>query len=264
MSDSVPRGKLSGKVALVTGASRGIGLAICARLAADGADVAGFDLAGVEWAECEQAVVNNGGRFASVGGDVTKSDDWTHAVEFTIQHLGRLDILVNNAGIAGNITAIVEYPEDVFDRVMAVNVRGVFLGTKIAGQAIVAGGAGGSIINIASVSGLGGSRFTCAYTASKHAVLGLTKVAALEFAREGVRVNAVCPALTATEMVFNLEKTLSPGDSEVVRKRLAGSIPMGRYGEPAEIAAAVSFLASADASFMTGSAMLLDGGLQAG
>jgi len=143
-------------------------------------------------------------------------------------------------------------------------VRGVFLGTKIAGQAIIAGGAGGAIINIASVSGLGGSRFTSAYTASKHAVLGLTKVAALEFARNGIRINAVCPAPTATDMVFNLEKSLSPDDPEAVRKRLAASIPMGRYGEPSEIAAAVAFLASADASFMTGSAMLLDGGLQAG
>lgn len=256
--------KLSGKVALVTGASQGIGLAICARLAADGVDLVAFDLPGVQWAECERAVVSAGGRFGAVEGDVSRSEDWARAVEFTLQQFGRLDILVNNAGISGQLAPISTYSEETFDRVMAVNVRGVFLGTKFGAQAILAGGAGGAIINIASVSGLGGSRRTCAYTASKHAVLGLTKVAALEYAGAGLRINAVCPAPTATEMVFNLEKTLSPDDPEAARKRLAGGIPMGRYGEPSEIAAAVSFLASGDASFMTGSAMLLDGGLVAG
>ena len=196
-----------------------------------------------------------------VEGDVGVVADWERVVGLAVDELGRLDVLVNNAGIAGVTSPIVDYPEDVFDRVMLVNIRGVFLGIKYAAKVMQTNG--GAIINISSVSGLSGSRAILPYTASKHAVIGMTKVAALELASHGIRVNAVCPAPTATEMMFNLERTQSPDNPTAVRERFAASIPLGRYGEPSEIAAAVAFLASSESSFMTGAAVVVDGGLLA-
>ena len=252
---------LAGRVALVTGAARGIGLAIAARLAADGADVVAFDLPGTPLDACQAAVLGAGARFVPFVGDVVQRADWEQALATAQEQFGQLDILVNNAGIAGPISPIVTYPEAEFDRVMAVNTRSVFLGMQQAGHAMQA--RGGSIINIASVSGLSGSRYILAYTASKHAVIGMTKVAALEFAPYGIRVNAVCPAPPATEMMFHLERTQAPDNPEAARQRLTAGIPLGRYGQPSEIAAAVAFLASDEASFMTGSAMTVDGGMLA-
>jgi NAD(P)-dependent dehydrogenase (short-subunit alcohol dehydrogenase family) len=241
---------LQGKIALVSGAARGIGLAIATRLAADGADIVAFDLPGSSLADC-----------ATIEGSVAVGSDWERAIALVTNSFGTLDILVNNAGISGAITLLGDYPDEVFDQVMAVNVRGVFLGMKHASKVMLP--AGGAIINIASISGLSGSRFTMAYTASKHAVIGMTKVAALEFARQGIRVNAVCPAPIATEMVFSLERALSPDDPEDFRERFSASIPFGRYGEPAEIASVVAFLAGPNASFMTGAAVAVDGGMLA-
>jgi 3alpha(or 20beta)-hydroxysteroid dehydrogenase len=257
MSTSLP---LAGKTAIVTGAARGIGRAIAVRLAADGANILAFDLAGSALAECVAAVHEHGRQCAIYEGSVAVVADWEQAIAVAQQHFGRIDILVNNAGIAGAITAIGNYSEDTFDQVLAVNVRGVFLGIKYTSKAMAHGG---SIINIASISGLSGSRNTMAYTASKHAVVGMTKVAALEFARQGIRVNAVCPAPTATEMVFGLERAVSPDDPKAFRERFENSIPLGRYGEPAEIANVVAFLAGPQASFMTGAAVSVDGGMLA-
>jgi 3alpha(or 20beta)-hydroxysteroid dehydrogenase len=251
---------LAGKVALVTGAAQGIGRAIAARLAAAGADVALLDLAGADLDATAGAVAQSNQRSLPLHGDVSCSADWQHAIERVMQTFGRLDILVNNAGIAGPIRPLVEYPEDAFDQVLAVNVRGVFLGMKYATPAMQAGG---SIVNIASVSGLSGSRNIMAYTASKHAVIGMTKNAALELAAHGIRVNAVCPAPTATDMVRRLENTLAPDNPLAVRQRLQESIPLQRYGEPHEIAAAVAFLAGPQASFITGAALTVDGGMLA-
>lgn len=252
---------LASQVALVTGAARGIGLAIATRLAADGADVLALDLPEAALDACIEAVQASGRRCIPLAGDVTQHADWAQAMQTAQEQFGRLDLLVNNAGIAGPIRSILEYPEEQFDRVMAVNTRGVFLGMQAAGRLMQVHG--GAIINIASVSGLSGSRFILPYTASKHAVIGMTKVAALEFAPYRIRVNAVCPAPTATEMMFNLERTQSPQNPEAVRQRFAESIPLGRYGQPAEIAAVVAFLAGPDASFMTGAAVTVDGGMLA-
>lgn len=252
---------LTGKVAIVTGAARGIGRAIALRLAADGARIVALDLPGAPLAELIAAIEALGGAARAITGDVTIGADWEHVMRRASDEYGGVDILVNNAGIAGPIKPIVEYPEDVFDRVMAVNARSVFLGLKYAAKAMNA--RGGAIINIASVSGLSGSRFILAYTASKHAVIGMTKVAALELAPQGIRVNAVCPAPTATNMTLDLERTLSPADPAAARLRLAAGIPLGRYGEPDEIAAVVAFLAGPNASFMTGAAVTVDGGMLA-
>lgn len=250
---------LENKVALVTGAARGIGRAIAERLAADGARVAVMDLQLDTLADTLAAILAHGKPGLALAGDVSSADDWQCVLPQVCAAFGGLDILVNNAGIAGNIGSLLDYPDDVYERVMAVNARSVFLGTKYAGREMKA--KGGCIIHVASVSGLSGSKFILPYTASKHAVIGMTKAAALELAQFGIRVNAVCPAPVATEMVFNLER--SSGNPQATRERFFQSIPLGRYGEPAEIAAAVAFLASSESSFMTGHALVVDGGMLA-
>lgn len=254
---------LDGKIALVTGAGRGIGRAIATRLAEDGADVVILDLRLDSLTDSVAAVEAAGGRALPLARDVASAEDWQMAIASVLEQWGRLDILVNNAGIGGPVSPFLDYPEEAYDQVMAVNTRGVFLGIKYAGRALRDGG-GGAIVNIASVSGLSGSRGILAYTASKHAVIGLTKVAAVELAQYKIRVNAVCPAPTATEMMFNLERTVSPGNPDAVRQRFHASIPLARYGEPAEIAATVAFLAGPDSSFITGAALTVDGGMLAG
>jgi NAD(P)-dependent dehydrogenase (short-subunit alcohol dehydrogenase family) len=244
---------LSGKVAIVTGAARGIGLATVDRLVEDGAQILALDLAGSELSDSHPSVV-------SIEGDVAEPADWERAVALVLTRFGRLDILVNNAGISGFIGPLIDYPMDSFDRVMAVNARGVFLGMKHSAPAMENGG---SIVNISSISGIGGGANTLAYTASKHAVIGMTKLAAIEFAPRAIRVNAVCPAPTATEMMFGLAREKSPDDLEGFRRSFEQNIPLGRYGEPEEVAAAIAFLASDQASFSTGAVLTVDGGMRA-
>ena len=256
--NSAQQWDFSGRVALVTGAARGIGLAVVQQLAANGASVVGWDVPRADWAEAAKAA---GAHWLAVEGDVGEAADWERAVQATLQRFGRLDILVNNAGISGEICALMDYDDAVFDQVMRVNARGVYLGLKHGARAMK--GAGGAIINLSSVSGLGGGRFTMAYTASKHAVIGMTKLAAAELAQQRIRVNAVCPAPTGTEMMFAMERTQSPDDPDIVRRAMTRMIPLGRYGEPDEIAAAVCFFASDAASFITGAALPVDGGLKA-
>jgi 3alpha(or 20beta)-hydroxysteroid dehydrogenase len=241
----------TGRVAIVTGAARGIGLAVARQLAAGGASVVGFDLPGS----------GDDAPGFSQHGDVGEAADWERVVQATLARFGRLDILVNNAGISGELGPLTEYDDAEFDRVMRVNTRGVYLGMKHAARAMKANG--GAIVNLSSVSGLGGGRFTIAYTASKHAVVGMTKLAAAELAHFRIRVNAVCPAPTATEMMFAMERTQSPDDPDIVRRAMTKMIPLGRYGEPEEIAQAVCFLASDAASFISGAALPVDGGLKA-
>ena len=247
------------QVAIVTGAAKGIGLAVVERLARDGADIVAIDLADAPLEDCRAAVEALGRRCVTSTGDVSQPDTWERAVAAATAAFGRIDILVNNAGISGAIRPIPDYPVETFDRVMAVNARSVFLGMKLVAPAMKERGAG-AIVNISSISGLGGGRNIIAYTASKHAVIGMTKSAAMELADFGIRVNAVCPSPTATDMVFTLERKHGAEDLDAFRRGFVQGVPLGRYAEPHEIAAAVAFLASREASFMTGAAVPVDGG----
>lgn len=247
-----------GRTALITGAARGIGLSVALRLLEGGARVLAWDRPQADWSAWADACPDPDARLE---GDVGAAADWKAAMDRATRLLGPLDILVNNAGISGPIGPLTDYDDDAFDEVMRVNTRGVYLGMKHAVPLMH--GRPGSIVNLSSVSGLGGGRFTIAYTASKHAVIGMTKLAAVELAAHGIRVNAVCPAPTGTEMMFEMERTQSPADPSQVRRAMTRMIPMGRYGRAEEIADAVCFLAGPGASFITGAALPVDGGLKA-
>jgi NAD(P)-dependent dehydrogenase (short-subunit alcohol dehydrogenase family) len=252
---------LEGRVALVTGAAKGIGLSAAAALARAGADVALFDLPGADLAAAAAAVSAEGRRSVSIGGDVSRETDWARALDATLAAFGRLDLLVNNAGISGPIGPLVDCSVEAFDQVHAVNTRGVFLGIRTCAEALFE--TRGAIVNVSSISGIGGGRNTVAYTASKHAVIGMTKLAAMEFAERGVRVNAVCPAPIVTDMTAALANQYRPDDPEEFAREFAKGIPLGRYGQPSEVADAIVFLAGDAASFITGAALPVDGGIRA-
>ncbi|UVO55302.1 SDR family NAD(P)-dependent oxidoreductase [Sphingomonas sp. SUN039] len=252
---------LKGKVALITGAARGIGMAAAIRLARDGADIVALDLAGSPWNELHDEVAQAGRNLLACEGDVADEVTWEETMARVRAQFGRIDILFNNAGISGPACPLQDYPLDEFDRVMRVNCRGVFLGMKFGAEAMRGGS--GSIINMSSVSGIGGGRSLFAYNASKHAVIGMTKVGAVELAEHGIRVNAICPAMTETAMMLDLEIGKNTDEIAALRGHFNAMIPLGRYAAPAEIASVVSFLASDAASFVNGAAIPVDGGLKA-
>jgi NAD(P)-dependent dehydrogenase (short-subunit alcohol dehydrogenase family) len=255
----VSAARYAGKVALVTGAAGGIGLATAERLAAEGAALLLADLPGSALEAAAEAARAAGGRALAVSGDVTSEADFRAFVERAERELGGLDLLVNNAGIEGVVAPIESYPLDVFDRVLAVNVRGVFLGLRFGGPALRRRG-GGAIVNLASVAGVTGDPNLSAYIASKHAVIGLTRSGALAFG-PSVRVNAVCPSPVETRMMRSLEAGMGGAQPELVKKFVTERIPAGRYAEPAEVAALIAFLGSDEARFINGSIYTIDGGM---
>ena len=205
-------------------------------------------------------VRQQGGEALFVQADVTNAADVQAYVNKAVGAYGRIDCFHNNAGIEGKVANIADYDEAMFDSVMAVNVRGVFLGLKYVLKQMLAQGKGGAIVNTASVAGLMGSPGMPAYVASKHAVLGLTKTASGEVARHGIRVNAVCPGPIDTRMIHDLEKQLNPSNPGKVEATYQSSIPIGRYGTAEEVANTVLFLCSDLAGNTTGAHYVVDGG----
>jgi NAD(P)-dependent dehydrogenase (short-subunit alcohol dehydrogenase family) len=249
-------------VVVITGAAGGIGRATAARLASEGARVVAVDLAGAPLKETVAAVERAGGQALAVEADVTRASDVERYARAALDRFGAIHGFFNNAGILGAVAPLVDYPEDAFDRVLAVNVKGVWLGLKVVGRAMARAG-GGAIVNTASIAGMRGSPNLVAYTTSKHAVIGLTRTAALELIRRGVRVNAICPAPIETPMADQVEAGFRPDNPSAFRERLAGTIPMRRYGAPEEVAGLVAFLLSADAAYINGGIYTVDGGAMA-
>jgi NAD(P)-dependent dehydrogenase (short-subunit alcohol dehydrogenase family) len=255
--------RFEGKVVVITGAAGGIGRAAADRLAREGARVVAVDLDRAATEEVAALVRAAGSQAVAVAGDVTRAEDVRRYVEAGVASFGGIDGLFNNAGIEGVVAPLQDYPEDVFDAVMAVNVRGVFLGLKYALPAIAKRG-GGAIVNTSSVAGLTGNPLVSAYVTSKHAVLGLTRSGAMAGAADGVRVNAICPSPIETRMMRSLEDGFAPGAPETVKAMMSARIPLGRYGTPEEVAALAAFLLSDDAKFITGAIYPIDGGMTVG
>jgi NAD(P)-dependent dehydrogenase (short-subunit alcohol dehydrogenase family) len=248
-----------GKVALITGAGNGIGRAAALGFARLGAKVVVVDHDQAAGEATTGILRQQGGEAYFVAADVTRSADVQNYVKLALDQYGAIDCFHNNAGIEGGIAPTHRYDEDMFDRVIAVNVKGVFLGLRHVLPVMLKQGRG-SIVNTASVAGLVASPGMPAYVASKHAVIGLTKTAAGEVARSGVRVNCVCPGPIDTRMIHSLETMLDPEDPNGVGRRYQSNIPLGRYGTAEEVANVVIFLASDMASNITGAHYVVDGG----
>jgi NAD(P)-dependent dehydrogenase (short-subunit alcohol dehydrogenase family) len=256
----MPR-RFEGKVVVITGAAGGIGRAAATRLAGEGARLVLVDVQEADLAATASAAAAAGGEAVAVQADVTR---WSEVERYaaTARRWGGIDGFFNNAGVLGPVRPLTEYPEEEFDRVLGVNVRAVWLGLKAVGAAMLERGRG-AIVNTASIAGLRGTANLVAYTASKHAVVGLTRTAALEFARSQVRVNAVCPSPIETPMVAELHQGFRPGDPGAMQARMARSIPLRRYGTPEEVASLVAYLLSDEATYLTGGIYTVDGGAMA-
>src|SRR5277367_4341282 len=235
--------EFAGKVALITGGGGGIGRASAIGFAARGAKVMVVDNDATSGEASAELVRQRGGDAQFVRADVTKSADVQAYVKATLDAYGVIDCFFNNAGIEGKVAPIQETEEAMFDAVIGVNLKGVFLGLRHVMPVMLKQGSG-AIVNTASVAGLFGSPGMPAYVASKHGVLGLTKVASTDVAAQGVRVNAVCPGPVETRMMRSLESQRNAADPEAVHRAYTAGIPTGRYATPEEIAGAVLYLCS--------------------
>ena len=247
--------RLEGKVAFVTGAAAGIGAAVARRFAAEGAAVALTDVREEDGAALSESLNSEGHRTCFTRLDVASESQWSEAMAHATQALGGPTVLVNNAGIFAR--RLIEHTSaSQLDRMLAVNVKGVFLGIKAVVPAMRAAG-GGSIVNLSSIAGIVGSAQASDYNASKGAVRILTKCAAIQHAKDGIRCNSVHPAPIDTDMGW---EAMPAGE---VRERRLREIPLGRMGTPEEVANAILFLASDESSYVTGSELVVDGGLTA-
>ena len=253
-------GKLSGKRALITGAASGIGRATALLFAREGAAVAVVDVDEMGGQAVVQTILDEGGQAIFVRCDVTRAAECQRAVQETVDRLGGLDILFNNAGIIRRAT-VIDTTEEEWERVMAVNVKSIFLLGKYAVPAMTQSG-GGAIVNTASGWGLVGGRNAVSYCASKGAVVNMTRAMALDHGGQNIRVNCVCPGDTDTPMLRSEAQQL--GESEDAFLAEAADRPLQRIGRPEDIARAVLYLASEDSAFVTGTALVVDGGGLAG
>ena len=251
--------KLDGKVCIVTGAVGGIGSAAAKLFVQEGARVLLVDRDGSRLG----AIASEFGPKASYCvADVSRVEDSQRYIAAAVERFGRLDVLFANAGVEGQLGSVAELAPEAFDHVLAVNVRGVFLGLKYAIPHIAKQG-GGSIVITSSIAGLIGSPGLSAYVTSKHALLGLMRSAAIETAPQGIRVNTINPGPIDNRMMRGIEGQLSPGHEVDVKRGFEGQVPLGRYGSNEEIARLALFLASDDASYCTGSVFVADGGFTA-
>lgn len=251
--------KLAGKVALITGAGSGIGQAIALLFSQEGASVAVADFSEAGGTATVEQIRQAGGDAQFFQLDVSRSADVKQTVDAVLQRWNRLDVLCNNAGI-GVAAAVVDTTEEDWDRTLAVDLKGVFLGCKYAIPAMIERG-GGVIVNTASVAGQVGVLNRAAYCSAKAGVVGLTKSVAVDYVGQNIRANAVCPGTVDSPWI---QKILSAqADPAGERQRMVERQPMGRMGEPEEIARAALYLASDDSAFVTGTALVIDGGLTA-
>jgi len=245
--------QLAGKVALVTGGASGIGRAIVDAYAREGAKVAIVDLSEEAGREAVQAVERAGGEATFVRADVSRPEDNERMVRETVERFGALHVACNNAGIGGEVNQVADYSVEGWQKVIAVNLSSVFYAMKHEIPAMLAAG-GGAIVNVASILGAVGWATSAGYVAAKHGVVGLTRTAALEYAAQGVRVNAIGPAFIKTPLISALEQDRAAYDT------LVSLHPIGRLGEPEEVAGMAVFLASDAASFVHGAYLPVDGG----
>ncbi|WP_257450563.1 SDR family oxidoreductase [Archangium lipolyticum] len=246
--------RLEGKAALVTGSGSGIGRAVAMAFAREGARVIVSDINVAGGEETVAAIQKQGGETRFIRCDISRSSEVEALVRGTVEAFGRLDCAVNNAGIAGLMAPTGDYPEDAWDQVIATNLKGAWLCMKQEIQQMLKQG-GGSIVSTASVAGLVGVQMAPAYVAAKHGLVGLTKAAALDYAKANIRINAVCPGVVRTPMV-----TVFTDQNKELEAAAIASEPVGRMALPEEIAEAVVWLSSGAASFITGAAMPVDGG----
>src|SRR5258706_4512418 len=250
---------LENKVALITGGTTGIGRDTAVLFAKHGAKVVFTGRRETEGNETLGLVRAAGGDGLFLKSDVSKASDVQSIVQKTVERFGRLDIAFNNAGVEGQLMPLIDQTEENWDYVHNINLKGLWLSLKYEVQQMLKQGGGGAIVNMSSVAGLIGAAGMGVYIASKHGVLGLTKTAALEYAPQGIRVNAVCPAVIETPMADR-----AFGGDPAVNKAMLALHPLGRFGKPMEIAEAVLWMCSEKSSFMTGHEIVLDGGMLAG
>ena len=249
--------QFEGKTVIVTGGSGGIGTAAVRYLANRGANVVAVDLNDDALQTSIEGLDES--KVIACAADVSIADDNHHMAATTVERFGRIDGFLANAGIEGQVTDTLSYDEEMFDKVMAVNVKGVWLGLRAVIPQMIEQ-QGGSIVITSSVAGLRGAPNITPYSTSKHAVIGLMRSVAKEYARFNIRVNTVNPSPVETRMMRSLEQGMAPNDSNAAKVRIASSIPLGRYPDPAEIAQVMAFLLSDEASWITGSVYPVDGG----
>ena len=248
--------KLENTIAVITGGSGSIGKITAKLFLEAGANVMLVDISEEILKNTVQELKSEHVKYCVA--DVSKSKDVEHYIDETVRLFGKIDVFFNNAGIEGVVKPITDYPEDVFDKVISVNVKGIWLGNKFALPQM---NDGGSIIITSSVAGILGFAGLGAYVTSKHAVVGIMRTSAIEAAPRKIRVNSVHPAPVNNRMMRSIEEGASAGHGEEVKKQFEATIPLGRYAEPVEIAKLVLFLASDDSQYITGTTQVIDGGM---